>query len=211
MPMVATAVRGRLGVEVLIQDPDLAVAKGAAVHAMALTGMGKRLLGSGVNDRPAATLRLLAAQPVASVLPRALGIKLHDSFAESGTREFIHHLVEGNTALPIAGVRAAFSTIMNDQEKIRVELFEQAGVVASDDIAHNRRVLDGELSGLPPLPAGSPIDFELVVGLDGRITCTATEPTSGATLVLESYIDGVVDAGTVIDQRSHVTALRLRN
>jgi molecular chaperone DnaK len=73
-------------------------------------------------------------------------------------------------------------------------VYEQAGAVESSDVEHNRRVLDGELSGLPGhLPAGSPITVRLSLGVDGRLSVSAVEPTSGATLCLDAYIDGVLD------------------
>ena len=114
-----------------------------------------------------------------------------------------------DTPLPVPGTHARFATILPGQERVRVELMEQAGAVASPELAHNRRVLDGELVGLPDdLPAGSPIELTLSVGLDGRISCMALEPSSGRQLVLESYMEGVSDSDELEQQRSVVSALR---
>jgi hypothetical protein len=54
-------------------------------------------------------------------------------------------------------------------------------------------VLDGELTQIPPLPAGSVIRVTVRIAIDGRLTVLAHEPTSGRELVLEAFVEGVVD------------------
>ncbi|MFC3966172.1 Hsp70 family protein [Nocardia jiangsuensis] len=183
MPMIRSALEAQFGVEVAIFEPDLAVAKGAAMQAHSLT-----------STTTAADARLVLAAPVRTVLPRALGILLHDSRDPAGDTRIVHHVVQANTGLPIRGARVRFATLLDGQDRIRVEVYEQAGAVASPELRHNRRVLDGELIDVPHLPAGSPIDVEFDIGPDGRITCTAMEPQSGRRLTLESCVEGVIDS-----------------
>ena len=208
MPMVKAGLEQHLNVPVQLSEPDLAVAKGAAIHARALANPPepetRRMLA-----RAGRAERLAASRPVRSVVARALGVKLMDSHDPTGERAFVEHVITANTPLPVPGTRARFATILPGQERVRVELMEQAGAVASPELAHNRRVLDGELVGLPDdLPAGSPIELTLSVGLDGRISCMALEPSSGLQLVLESYMEGVSDSDELEQQRSVVSALR---
>ena len=61
-------------------------------------------------------------------------------------------------------------------------------------VEHNRRVLDGELTGLGSLPAGSVIRITVAIAVDGRLTVTAREPRSGRELTLEAYVEGVIDS-----------------
>lgn len=212
MPMISAALESHLGVPVQLRDPDLAVAKGAALHAAALERA--RLSAQGASPSTPLSVkgeRAAAMRPAVTVLPRALGVLLHDSHDPSGTRQLIHHVIAANTPLPVSGAQARFATILPDQDRIRVEVYEQAGAVSSEEVGDNRRVLDGELSGLPRLKAGSPIDVELGVAADGRITCTAIEPKSGSRLVLESYMDGVVDAAEVAEQTEHLGRLTIES
>lgn len=210
MPAIASAIKAHLGVPVRLNDPDTAVAKGAAIHARALANQAspqrqQRQLG------PSMASRVLASAPVRSVVPRALGIKLHDSNDPTGQRIFVEHLIRANTALPVDGVTMTFSTVVDGQERVRIELMEQAGAVASPDLDCNRRVLDGELTGLPKgLKAGSPIDVRLSVRTDGRIECVATERSSKQLLELESYMEGVADGGETEQQRRAVDGLLVR-
>lgn len=212
IPSIARMLEAHLGVPVKLSDPDTAVAKGAAIHSKALlahsTGQERRLLAGGTG----AGARVLASAPVRSVVPRALGIKIHDSNDPTGQRVFVQHIVTANTPLPVTSATATFATVVEGQERVRVELMEQAGAIAGDDVAFNRRILDGELSGLPEgLPAGTPIDFVLSLGTDGRIECVARERSSGTELVLESYMDGVADSGEADAQRTVVAGLMVRS
>jgi molecular chaperone DnaK len=208
MPMIVEGLTHRFGLPVQVSDPDLAVGKGAAVHARSLSGRPLQLASGGTV--PESARRLQASRPISSVVPRALGIKILDSNDPSGERIIVEHLIPANSPLPVAGVQATFATIMPDQDRVRIELMEQAGAVASPEAAYNRRVLDGEIVDIPAgLAAGSPIDITLSVGLDGRLRCAATEPKSGRTLLLESYVEGVSDSADVETQRAVVSGLRL--
>ncbi|MQY27691.1 Hsp70 family protein [Nocardia aurantia] len=202
MPMIRASLVAHFGVEVAVFEPDLAVAKGAAMHAHRLTAPARPDL--------SATPRQALAAPVRTVVPRALGILVHDSRDPSGTGRIVNHVVEANTALPVSGSRGRFATLLDGQDRIRVEVYEQAGAVASPELRHNRRVLDGELVDVPHLPAGSPIEIEFDIGSDGRISCTATEPRSGRRLVLESYMEGVLDAEDSDRQQDLLARLRVQ-
>lgn len=213
MPMVSARLEGHLGVPVRLRDPDQAVAKGAAIHGYAMQAQPIKTHLAGSSAAPVTGIgRLTASKPVRSVVPRALGIKLMDSHDSSGERVFVEHLIQANTKLPVVGVSATFSTILDGQDKVRVELMEQAGAVASGEVEFNRRVLDGELQGIPgDLRAGSPIAITLSIGIDGRITCVAQEPKSGKSLTLESYMDGVSDGAEVRSQQTALGALKFRS
>lgn len=209
MPMIGAALRRRFDVRVHLRDPDLAIAKGAALHAAALNRARnpQRFLSSDTSEGSSKSSRGLALKPSAGVLPRALGILLHDSHDPNGTRQFVHHLLEPNTPLPVVSQSATYATILNNQREIRVQLYEQAGSRPSEEVVNNRRVLDGQLTDLPDLKAGSPVEVSVSVSTDGRISCTATEPTSGRQLTIESYMDGVVDSAEAQQQQQAVSRL----
>ena len=137
-------------------------------------------------------LAMIADKPTVSVVGRSFGILVHDSFDPAGLRQMVVHTVHRNDALP-AEATVAFCTIVDGQDKVRVQVYEQAGDLPSEEPADNRRVLDGELSNLPRLPAGSAIEVTLRVNTDGLLSVVARERRSGVTLDLQAYVDGVVD------------------
>ncbi|MGH3211080.1 MAG: Hsp70 family protein [Trebonia sp.] len=196
IPMLSPRLMALLGQTPRLTDPDLAVAKGAALraHHLAKTPQlialraraagGRRASGSGGARR---------VGQVVPVTPRAVGILVEDSFDPSGKRSFVEHLVGANTPLPVERTEEGFGTILENQESVRVQVYEQAGPAPSPETGHNRRVLDGELTGIGALPAGSLIRITMRIAVDGRLTVIAHEPRSGKELRLEAYVEGVVD------------------
>ena len=205
MPAIASAVAGRLDRIPKLVEPDLAVVYGAAIRAHQLADDGSRA----ELRRAGGMLAAIADKPTRSVVPRSFGVLVHDSHDPEGTRQLVVHTVHRNAPLP-ASATVAFSTIVDGQNRVRVQIFEQAGDLPSDEVAHNRRVLDGELSNLPPLRAGSQIEVTLRVSPDGLLGVTAREPRSGVSLDLQAYVDGVVDASAVDQLASALTGIRVR-
>ena len=196
MPMVSAGLTEQFGWRPRLHDPDLSVAKGAALRAEEL-------------GRPAFAVR----RPVASVVPRGFGLLVHDSrYDASGTGQRIEHFIHHNDPLPVEHRECVVATILNGQPSMRIQVYEQAGSVESAAVADNRRVLDGELTGLPAsLPAGSPIRVALSLGLDGRLSLTATEPVSRASLTLAAYIDGVLDGAARDRAAATLSQLAIRH
>jgi molecular chaperone DnaK len=204
--MIRAALEAEFGWKISLHDPDLAVAKGAARRASQLHppdpswvtpwwGTDAAVpVSTASTAMPAPGTPMRPAAPAGSVVSRSFGLLIHDSEDHTGTRTFVDHVIHQNDPLPVVDREILVATILEDQTTIRIEVYEQAGAVESAEVEHNQRVLDGELSGLPHrLPAGSPIKIRLSLGLDGRLSLTAVEPKSNATLHLDAYIDGVLD------------------
>jgi molecular chaperone DnaK (HSP70) len=200
-----------LGKTPQLSDPDLAVAKGAAVRAHHLTGtpqyhkLTETVARSAGGDLGSGGTARQAGQ-VITVTPRAVGILIEDSFDPSGQRSFVEHLAAANTPLPAEVTATRFGTIVANQQSVRVQVYEQAGPVPSAETEHNRRVLDGELTGLGTLPAGSAITITIRIAADGRLAVIAHEPRSGSELVLEAYVEGVID-GPEADRLTRLVGL----
>jgi molecular chaperone DnaK len=190
IPALAERLRLMLGVSPRLVEPDLAVAKGAALraHHLARTPQLTALAqsaGQPPSHRPG---------QVSPVAPRAVGILVRDSHDPAGERSFVDHLVSANTSLPVAVTEERFGTILDDQESVRIQVYEQAGPALSAEVAHNRLVLDGELTGIGKKRAGSVIRITMRIAIDGRLTVVAHEPKSRRELVLEAFVEGVVDS-----------------
>jgi molecular chaperone DnaK (HSP70) len=188
IPMLSDRLTAMLGAKPLLVDPDLAVAKGAALRAHHLAKTPQ--LTALTTTRGGRGLRTGQVVPVA---PRGVGILIDDSFDPSGQRSIVEHLIGANTPLPTEQTAERFGTIVENQESVRVQVYEQAGPAPSPEVGHNRRVLDGELTGIGSLPASSMIRITMRIAVDGRLTVIAHEPRSGRELRLEAYVEGVVD------------------
>jgi molecular chaperone DnaK (HSP70) len=206
IPVLGKRLAEMLGKVPQLVDPDLAVAKGAALRAHRLVGSTQMsaLAARRAADAPSGgsspstgrQSRGLPAGPgaVTPATPRAVGILIEDSHDPTGQRAFIAHMVTANTPLPIDKTEYRFGTILPDQGSARIQVYEQSGAVLSPEVEHNRRVLDGELTGLGKLPAGSVIQITLRIAVDGRLTVIAHEPRSRRELTLEAFVEGVIDS-----------------
>jgi molecular chaperone DnaK (HSP70) len=190
IPVLAERLTAMLGVIPRLVEPDLAVAKGAALRAHQILAT-PQLTALTRSTKSAAAAE---AGRISTVASRGLGILVEDSYDSSGERSFVEHLVQANTPLPVIRTEERFGTILNHQESVRIQVYEQAGPLPSPEVAHNRRVLDGELTKLGPLPAGSVIRITVKIAIDGRLTVMAHEPVSGRELTLEAFVEGVVDS-----------------
>jgi molecular chaperone DnaK len=208
MPMVRAALESHLGLPVRLADPDKAVARGASILADQI-----------VADRAAAALRLSGQPPTASsgitmrritsVLPKSLGILTHSSHAPLREEPYVQHFLKANTMLPIYRSEHVVATIVDNQDRAKIQIFEQAGVRESDLPADNRLLLEGEIVGIPPRPAGSPIKLVVSVTVDGRITVESVDGARPVKLEVEAFLHGVLDDDGVSAQRSIVSGLRL--
>ncbi|MGI9004308.1 MAG: Hsp70 family protein [Pseudonocardia sp.] len=197
LPAVTEALATRFGRTPLMTDPELAVALGAAVRADRLT---RKPVSGGITA---------VSTHAVAVLPRGVGVLVRDSNDPAGLREFVQHVVAANTQLP-ATATAPFATILDKQSSVRIQVFEQAGALVSEELGHNRRVLDGEFTGLPDLPAGARVDVTVSVGTDGRLAVTAREVLGGTTLCLEAYVEGVIDAVAAEQLSATTSAMVIR-
>jgi molecular chaperone DnaK (HSP70) len=215
-PAVGEMLRREFGFAPKLHEPDLAVAKGAALYA--LIESVKVLLPDGADGAAAATatvseeaatevadrlgisadqVRKLASKKVTTVAPRAFGIKVLDSVIESNDTFKIHHLIDANRKLPAGPLKGTFQTASVDQTMISIEVWEQAGSKRSPDPADNRKIGDGLISDLPPLPKGSPVDVTFWMSDSGVLRVEALEPKTGRKLNIELQIAGLTEQEVV--------------
>lgn len=204
MPMIRESLRERLGLPVRLTDPDKAVARGAAILAEQLVAQSGG--GAVTGSRPGLPRPVARITPV---LPRSIGILIHSSQEPWREEPYVHHFIPANTSLPINRKEHVVATIVNEQERARIHLYEQGGAVTSKERADNRIVLEGEIVGIPPRPAGSPVTLLVSIDLDGRITVESTEGKARTKLEVEAFIHGVLDDAELAEQQQVVGALTL--
>jgi len=214
MPVIAQTLKERFGLDARLQDPHLAVAKGAALYALMkkvkVSLPGEDAAGAGGADEAASAqevadqlgisreqVETMAARRVATVVPRAFGIKVIDEAdpvyqtdpLQAGRR--VSHLLTANTPLPADTGPQVFCTVVDRQRAVKLEVWEQAGSVASDELGHNTHIGEGVLSDLPPRPAGAPFDVEFHMTETGLLQVHGYEAGSGQEVRFEIQIGGL--------------------
>jgi molecular chaperone DnaK (HSP70) len=226
MPAVAAQLKERFGLEVRRHEPDLAVARGAALYALItqarrtadLSGESRTgpEAGMAAAEEVAGTLGIsthqaeeMMSRRVTTVVPRGFGVKVIDQNDPLFTsnpmkaRFYIVHLLPANTPLPATVGPVQVATGLDNQPMVEVEVWEQKGAVESEELADNTFVGRGRLRSLVGLPAGSPIEILFSMNETGLLTVQATEPGSGREVRFDLQIGGV-DQATVDEARATV-------
>lgn len=198
MTAVTKLVERLTGKKPLLVEPDLAVAKGAALAAMIskLGGVVNAESSPAVQQQSiaqiaaetgidAGQLAALSEKKVANVLPKSIGIRVVDHL----NNPYIDYLVNQNDMIPLSEpVVREYSTVADGQEEVDLTLYQQASDVPSEDVALNDIISGSEsmLTGIPPLPKGQPIQVKFFVAADGMITVEGTHVPSGRSI--ESHV-----------------------
>ncbi len=136
-------------------DTDKAVVIGAALQAHYLTSSSK--------DR----------NILLDVLPLSLGIETMGGIVEK--------IIPRNTPLPVSETKE-FTTYVDGQTAMKIHVCQGEREMIED----NKSLAQFELKGIPPLPAGSArVEIEFTVNVDGILTVTAREKTTGIEQVVE--------------------------
>ncbi|TYB66615.1 Hsp70 family protein [Nonomuraea sp. PA05] len=206
MPVVAERLERLLGRTPRQHEPDLAVARGAAMFAMI------RQTQQDESEHVADRLGITKAQAedmrsrrVTTVIPRGFGVKVldhNDPLAATQplrARSYVIHLLPAGTPLPADTGPVVATTAMDNQPGIELEVWEQNGREISAELADNTLVGRGMLLGLPPrLPKGTPIHVTFAMAATGLLCVHATEPVSGREVRFELQIGGLDEAA--VDQ-----------
>jgi len=211
MPAVAVRLREQFGFNARLHEPEQAVAKGAARFAV-LETVRRRLPAPGDAASAAASdaqvdavadqlgmsaemVRHLAEKTVTSVVPRAVGVRvLVEDDSASGTagkRRLISHILEANRPLPAGPDTHNYVTAEQNQTSVLIEIWEQAGAVASPELADNTKIGQGAITRLPELPKGSPIDVTFNMSATGVLSVEAIELRTKRRLKFDLQIKGL--------------------
>jgi molecular chaperone DnaK (HSP70) len=231
-PAVAARLAETFALTPKLLDPDLAVAKGAAVYGQKkelerhvlddLVAQGKLAEGAGLDAADSEDLEKalagaagdygLATGAVAdlvktrmtNVTSRGFGI-----FAEDRGKPVAAFLAHQNDPLPIE-VSRTFYTISDDQAEVDIRVFEQGTSAPSTALDDNKVIVEGAIAGIEPgHPRGTRVDVTFAMRTDQTIEVTATHPGTTEPLVL------TVSAGVGSDEmrdteRAKVNLLKQR-
>jgi molecular chaperone DnaK len=212
MPAVSAMLRERFGFSPRLHDPDQAVAKGAA-HFALIESIKDMFPDEPAGGAPSAAteevvreaadkfgmmadkVRLLKEKRVTAVVPRAFGVKaiveIQNGTPKPERKYLISHILEANRPLPAAPEKQQFVTADPDMTSIVIEIWEQAGSVASSDLGDNTKIGEGVISDLPALPKGSPIDVTFTMNDTGVLKVEAEELRTGKKLKFDLRLRGL--------------------
>jgi molecular chaperone DnaK (HSP70) len=232
MPMIAPRVQTATGVQPQLHEPNLAVAKGAALwgqKANITATILNKLQEQGIE----ATSETLDAVPIEkleeataaaaadsgmtletvkkvvetkaiNVCSQGFGMKITDPNTGIETVEFMIHR---NTSLPIVAEKV-FGTIVDNQSELHVEVYEQATHDEQEAVDANKPIVDGSIHQIPSgYPAGTPLPTRFEMGNDGILVVTVQHPGVAGPVVVQQKVGFGVTEEEVAEQKAQMDGL----
>jgi molecular chaperone DnaK (HSP70) len=232
MPAVARRLNEVFGFTPELADPDLAVAKGAALYGQKksledfvisdLVAQGKLEQGQTLADAnpvdltkavantaseyglTSAAVNELVTTEVSNVTSRGFGVVLLE---DDGSGEYVGFLAHANDPLPI-NINERYSTTADNQSAVVIQVIEQGTSVESRGVMDNKVIVEGMIEGIPPgHPRGTPVDVTFTMGRDQTIEVTARHAAVAAPLVLRVEA-GVASESMREEERAKVDMLK---
>ncbi|MCP2299429.1 Molecular chaperone DnaK (HSP70) [Nocardia amikacinitolerans] len=235
MPMVARELEKELGLIGELRDPDLSVARGAALYGEKLemerlivadlVTRGRLRDGSGLNEaapadleqsiarvaesfgQPVSLVRRMLEIQVDTVVSRGFGVLALDSHYGLAAAWLVHR----NQTLPVR-VRRSFGTVREDQDQIELTIVEQQGQAASMRPEDTKVLVEGRIRGIPPgYPAGSEVRVTFEMGFDGVLHVTAHHVDADMPLTLSAQTGATLSQADVARELDQVQRSRRRD
>ncbi len=236
-PAVARRLSEEFGFSSQLADPDLAVAKGAALYGQkkglenlvldSLRASGKLAPGQEIGQASKVDLEKAVretaadsglsstavaesvATEISNVTSRGFGVLTLDGRGADEAEMVAEFLAHANDTLPLA-VEQRFFTMVDDQSQVKVEVIEQATASESTRPDDNKVIVEGEITGIPRgWSARTPVDVTFTMGADQLIEVAARHPGVPEALVLR-VTAGMSSAGMREEERQKVQLLKTR-
>jgi molecular chaperone DnaK len=233
MPVVERRLATITDAEIKVFEPDLAVAKGAALFGLkkmaeaevgrileALNGPGATTtdaspeqIGAAVRTAANGSLaglgmdadRLtgLVTRRIVNVCSKGFGLKV---LTHANTHE-VDYPISANTPVPCE-VTKEYYTAEPNQRSVQISVREPLGQEDAAAVDLTKEVCVGHLTDLPPgLRKGTPIQVTYRLEQDGTLRVVAVEPRSGRELRLEAQVPGVMTDDEVARETGRMLAL----
>ncbi|WP_433593624.1 Hsp70 family protein [Nocardia sp. CA-145437] len=235
MPMVAEQLRKEFGLTGELRDPDLSVARGAALYgeklemerlvAADLVTRGRLRDGAALGDadpgdlegslarvaasfgQPVSLVRRMIEIQVDTVVSRGFGVLALDPFNGLAASWLVHR----NQTLPIK-VRRSYGTVRANQEQIELTIVEQQGQAASTRPEDTKVLVEGRIRDIPPgYPEGSEVRVTFEMGFDGVLHVTAYHVDADLPLTLSVQTGATLSQADVERELDQLQRTRRRN
>jgi len=231
MPQVMQALKPLFEVEPKLYEPDLAVAKGAAIYGQKLAldqeiririaaKLGTDAEAVDTQKVPAAVLeaaqvdvaresglqldavKALSTQVIQNVASRSFGIVAWDP--KQG-RDVVSNLIKRNQAVPAQSIKR-YGTKSANQNSVLIRIVENLSDESIAELSNSRQIGEAELMLPPGLPAEAPIEVTYRLDEQGRLHIRARDVTN------ERDVTVVVDTvGGLSEQERQAAANRSRD
>ncbi|WP_067827579.1 Hsp70 family protein [Nocardia inohanensis] len=235
MPMVARELHRELGLTGELRDPDLSVARGAALYGEKLemerlvvadlVTRGRLRDGADLKEadpreleqslarvaasfgQPVGLVRRMLEIQVDTVVSRGFGVLALDPYNGLAASWLVHR----NQTLPIK-VRRSYGTVRADQDQIELTIVEQQGQAASTRPEDTKVLVEGKIRDIPPgYAAGSEVRVTFEMGFDGVLHVTAYHVDADIPLTLSVQTGATLSQADVARELDQLQRTRRRS
>jgi len=194
MPAIKQRIEEEFGIDVVLNDPDQAIAKGAAIIGeMIRTGAYQ----PATSDDADESTHGLA--PVSFVNSKSLGMVVQNFKTK---KLFVDYLIPRNSDLPVKQTKT-YMTLEDNQRTVDLQVMEQREEEAME--VEQNTLLHSEPLSLPQgLPKDSPLNFAFTLDRGGMLHIFIEEPSSGKNWEVEVNRDGMISEEEVTALRAEV-------
>ena len=216
MPAVKRRLEQEFGFPAELKDPDLAVAKGAALYGRKklIEGVVWETLvesgqAEGASEQNLAEVGQAAKRAAVEAAAEQMGISAAEASMMVDTvlsnvcsrgfgpgalfpgpdgrlAERVVFLCHQQQDLPIEA-RRDFYTNTDNQPRVHLAVYEQGGSAESERPEDNKVIVEGDITDIPPgYPKGTPIAVVMRMDTDGMIRLTAYHPGASEPLTLDA-------------------------
>jgi molecular chaperone DnaK len=212
-----------------LQDPNQAVAKGAALAG--LQAALRSMIASGGGDPDGAptdqrikqiaemagisrsTAQAVLETEVTNVCSRGFGIKAvregRDPNSEDPVDYEVVHIIEPNTPLPVLGTEPervrTFFTVVDNQSGVHICLMEQQSRELTGDMSGNRQIEEGDFEMTRAYPRRTPIQIALGMQNNGVLHLKAIDQDGR-----EMEFDATTQGAVMSEERLAVSMSKVR-
>ena len=233
MPVVADRLKSEFGFDAQLADPDLAVAKGAALYGQKkeieqviiddLVAQGKLQAGQTIDEAhdsdvarvvasaaetygmPLGAVADLVQTEVQNVCSRGFGLVLQ---RDANKELFASFLTHRNDRLPLV-VTDTFYTVVDNQTEVLLQVFEQGGSEESEALENNNILISGSITGIPfGHPRGSAVNVTFSMGADGILDVSARHVAKDSPLHLRVETGAALSPETIAAERAQVSLVK---
>lgn len=185
MPQVAKMIQEEYKVKAALQDPDEAVAKGAAIYAqdrsaykIALEQEARRTGKTEEELLVEGNVSNIGGLTITNVLSCTYGVQVYDDVSD---KSYIRNMLFVNQPLP-ANATKTFSTSVPSQTGVDITIFESRSTEDTLAIGNRKPLTVISMRFTNPVPAGTPLDLTLTLDNSGILHVQAIERYSNSKL-----------------------------
>ena len=212
MPQVAAALVEKFDMEPKLVDPDETVAKGAALHAVAVYIEGQKNIEAGKDDTntehalPAPIKGLDSGETGRNVQVIYSTTKSYATQVIDANDESVcYNMIVKNETMPdgIVSHTEVFGTYSENQEIVLLDVYECDNMEKTFDVDEDLKLGDALLEMQKGLPKGSPVQVTFTLTGSGELELTGVDMTSGNQIKATMQIKGLITREEIEEAKKH--------